>query len=156
MSEQERLIHFMTEALQEAAKAAEIGEVPIGAVIVKDGVIVGRGYNRRETDRDPTAHAEMLALRDASKNLGGWRLTGCEMYVTIEPCPMCAGAIVMSRIDRLVYGAADRKAGAVDTLYGIVTDSRLNHQVAVVSGVMEDVCGQIISEFFRKLRQARS
>lgn len=155
MSALERMALFMAEALKEAERAGAIGEVPIGAVVVKDGAVVGRGHNRRETDRDPTAHAEILALRDAAKNLGGWRLTGCELYVTIEPCPMCAGAIVMARIDRLVYGAPDLKAGAAGTLYEIPTDPRLNHRMSVEAGVLEDQCRELISNFFKGLRKSR-
>src|SRR5690606_15069142 len=119
---------MMREALIEAEKALEIGEVPIGAVVIKDGAVIGRGHNLRETTNDPTAHAEVIALREAAQRSGSWRLTGCELYVTIEPCPMCAGAIILARIDRVVYGAADPKAGAVDTLYRLLNDSRFNHQ----------------------------
>lgn len=151
----DRYDRFMSEALIEARKAFEIGEVPIGAVVVKDDVIVGRGYNRRETDRDPTAHAEIIAIRSASEFLGGWRLTGCELYVTIEPCPMCAGAIVMSRLQKVIYGSPDEKAGAVNTLYEIVNDARLNHQVEVVPSIMSQECSAIISEFFKTLRKAK-
>jgi len=143
---------WMKEALIEAAKAADMGEVPIGAVIVKNGAIVGRGYNRRETDRDPTLHAEMIAIRQAARHLGGWRLMGCTLYVTIEPCPMCAGAILMGRIDRVVYGAADPKAGCAGTLYDLLSDPRFNHRADVTAGVMEGECGSIIRSFFREKR----
>lgn len=142
----------MGQALAEANKAALIGEVPIGAVIVREDKVIGRGYNRRETDKDPTAHAEVIAIREASKHLGGWRLTGCEIYVTIEPCPMCAGAMVMARIDRLVYGSPDYKAGAVETLYQIPTDSRLNHRMEVHGGIRAEECSAVISKFFKELR----
>lgn len=151
----DRFNQFMGEALLEAQKAALIGEVPIGAVIVKGDVIIGRGCNRRESNHDPTAHAEMFAIREAAQYLGGWRLTGCEMYVTIEPCPMCAGAIVMARLDRLVYGSPDIKAGAVDSLYNIPTDSRLNHRLEVHSGIRSEECSAVISAFFKKLRNKR-
>jgi len=143
---------WMEEALVEAAKAADIGEVPIGAVIVKDGVIVGRGHNLRETCKDPTLHAEMIAIREAARSLGGWRLSGCTLYVTIEPCPMCAGAILMARIDRTVYGAADPKAGCAGTLYDLLGDQRFNHRAKVTAGVMEAECRGIIQDFFRNRR----
>src|SRR5919201_4867309 len=132
---------WMAEALAEARKAAADGEVPIGAVVVHDGRIVGRGRNARETRRDPTAHAEVLALQEAARALGRWRLTGATMYATLEPCPMCAGALVNARIDRLVYGVADPKAGAMDTLFDVVRDARLNHRIEVTSGVLADQCG---------------
>lgn len=151
----DRFYHFMGEALAEAQKAALIGEVPIGAIIVKDDAVIGRGYNRRETDKDPTAHAEIIAIRQASRYLGGWRLTGCEMYVTIEPCPMCAGAMVMARLDRLVYGSSDHKAGAAESLYSIPTDPRLNHRMEVHAGIRTEECSSIISEFFKALRRKR-
>jgi tRNA(adenine34) deaminase len=140
---------WMDEALIEAAKAAEIGEVPIGAVIVKDGAIVGRGHNLRETCKDPTLHAEMIAIREAAYILGGWRLSGCTLYVTIEPCPMCAGAIVMARIDRVVYGATDPKAGCAGTLYDLLSDECFNHRAEVTAGVRENECRAIIQEFFQ-------
>ncbi len=143
---------YMREALIEAEKARDKGEVPIGAVVVRYGEIVGRGHNLRETDKDPTAHAEMIAIRDASKNLGGWRLTDCSLYVTIEPCPMCAGAIYQSRIVELVYGAPDLKAGAAGTLYNIVQDERLNHRMNLISGVLQDESATMMKDFFRKLR----
>lgn len=143
---------WMDEAIAEAVKAADTGEVPIGAVIVKDGEIVGRGHNLRETGKDPTLHAEMIAIREAARRLGGWRLSGCTLYVTIEPCPMCAGAILMARIDRVVYGAADPKAGCAGTLYDLLTDRRFNHRAEVTAGVREPECKAIIREFFRKKR----
>lgn len=143
----------MREALEEAKKAEAIGEVPIGAVIVRDGEIVGRGYNRRETDRDPTAHAEMIAIRKAAERLGGWRLIGCSLYVTLEPCPMCAGAILQSRIERVIYGASDPKGGCAGTLMNLLTDERFNHRAEVVSGVLAEESGAILTGFFRKLRQ---
>jgi len=144
---------YMREAIAEAHKAAAIGEVPIGAVVVDpDGAIAGRGHNLRETAQDPTAHAELIAVREAAAKLGSWRLTGCSLYVTIEPCPMCAGAIVLARIDRVVYGAADPKAGAVDTLYDLLRDPRLNHRADVTSGVLQGECAALMQDFFRKLR----
>lgn len=144
---------FMRLALQEAERAAEAGEIPIGAVVVKEGGIVGTGFNRRETRHDPTAHAEVLAIQRAAKALGRWRLTGCTLYATIEPCPMCAGAAVLARVDRLVYGAADPKGGAVGSLYDIARDPRLNHRIDVVSGVLETDCANIMRSFFRSLRE---
>lgn len=144
---------FMTLALREAETAYAIGEVPIGAVLVRDGEIIARAYNLRETWHDPTAHAEIIAIRDAARRLGAWRLTGCTLYVTIEPCPMCAGALVQARLTRLVYGAADPKAGAVDTLYRLLNDERLNHQVQVTAGVKAEACGKIMQDFFRRLRR---
>jgi len=144
---------FMAQALAEARLAAEEGEVPIGAVVVADGRVVGRGRNARERLRDPTAHAEIQALQEASRALGSWRLSGATMYATLEPCPMCAGALVNARIDRLVYGVADPKAGAVDTLFDLVRDGRLNHQVQVASGILQQECGEILREFFRQRRK---
>ena len=135
-----------------------MGEVPVGAVVyeTKTGLVLSEAFNRRETDRDPTAHAEHIAIRKAAKAIGDWRLNHCTVVVTLEPCPMCAGLIVNARLERLVYGATDPKAGAVETLYQIPTDDRLNHRVEVVSGVMRDACSDILSEFFRKLRHKQS
>ncbi|TMA90050.1 MAG: tRNA adenosine(34) deaminase TadA [Deltaproteobacteria bacterium] len=144
---------FMAEALAEARLAAAEGEVPIGAVLVADGRIAGRGRNARERLHDPTAHAEILALQEASRALGRWRLTGSTMYATLEPCPMCAGALVNARVDRLVYAVADPKAGAVDTLFDILRDPRLNHRVEVASGVLAEECGALLSGFFRQRRK---
>ncbi|WP_019123210.1 tRNA adenosine(34) deaminase TadA [Brevibacillus massiliensis] len=144
---------FMQEAINEAKKAMAIGEVPIGAVIVRDGEIVGRGYNLRETKKDPTLHAEMIAIREASERLGGWRLIGCTLYVTLEPCPMCAGAIVQSRVEEVVFGAADPKAGCAGTLMNLLNDQRFNHQVPVVAGVLADECAGLLKRFFRELRK---
>ena len=143
----------MAEALAEARRAAAEGEVPIGAVLVADGRIAGRGRNARERLHDPTAHAEILALQEAARTLGRWRLTGATMYATLELCPMCAGALVNARVDRLVYGVADPKAGAVDTLFDVVRDPRLNHRLAVTSGVLADECGALLREFFRDRRK---
>jgi tRNA(adenine34) deaminase len=144
---------FMQMALVEAKKAAAFGEVPIGAVIVRNGEVVGRGYNLRERAKDPTAHAELLAVKQASETLGGWRLIGCTLYVTLEPCPMCAGAIVQSRIDRVVYGVSDPKAGCAGTLMNLLQEERFNHQVEVTSGILAEECSVILKDFFRELRE---
>lgn len=144
---------FMKEALKEARKAYELREIPIGAVIVKDNEIIARGHNLREIAKDPTAHAEIITIRRASEVLGGWRLTDCDLYVTIEPCPMCAGAIIMARINRLFIGAMDPKGGAAGSLYNIVNDDRLNHRTEVIYNVLSDQCSSIMKEFFRGLRK---
>jgi tRNA(adenine34) deaminase len=146
----------MQAAIDLAREAESIGEVPIGCVIVHEptGRIVGRGYNRRETDHDPTAHAEIIAMREAGQTLGHWRLLDCTLYVTLEPCPMCAGAMVNARIPKLVYGCDDPKAGAVRTLYQLCQDQRLNHRIEVESGVMADECAGLLKEFFRTQRAA--
>ncbi len=146
---------YMIEALKEAAMAGEAGDVPIGCVIVKDEEIIGRGHNCVEADHDPSAHAEMLAIREAVRKTGHERLTGCRMYVTLEPCSMCAGAIVLARIEELIYGAADPKTGACGSLYDIVEDDRLNHRVKVRRGMMEQTCSQLIRDFFAALRKTR-
>lgn len=147
---------FMCEALTEARKAYALGEVPIGAVIVKDREIIARGYNLREILHDSTAHAEIMAMREAAKKLGDWRLTGTTLYSTIEPCTMCGGAIVQFRVDRLVYGAPDLKAGAVDSVIDVVRDPRFNHRVEVMAGVLEDECRAIIQQFFKDLRNKKN
>lgn len=144
---------YMGLALAEARKAYELGEVPIGAVVVKDGEVIATAYNLRETGHDATAHAEVLAVRKACEKIGHWRLTGSTLYVTIEPCPMCAGALVMSRIDRLVYGAADYKAGAVESLFNITNHSGLNHRIEVRAGVREEECRNLMKDFFRERRK---
>ncbi|MBO8126876.1 MAG: nucleoside deaminase [Firmicutes bacterium] len=143
---------YMAAALEEAEQAFAKGEIPIGAVIVKDGEIIGRGHNLKETEKDPTLHAEIVAIRDAARNLGTWRLTGTTIYVTIEPCPMCAGALVQARIRRLVYGADDLKAGAVGSLWDIVRDPRLNHRLEVRRGVLENEAKELVQKFFTRLR----
>ena len=143
----------MLEALKEAEKALSFGEVPIGAVIEKDGVIIGRGHNMTETDKDPTAHAEMMAIREAAKTLGGWRLLGCRMYVTTEPCSMCAGAIVLARIQKVFIGTMDPKTGACGSLTNILQDERLNHYVQIETGIMQQKCEIIMKSFFKKLRK---
>ena len=147
--------HWMSIALQEAQAAAAAGDVPVGAVIVIGDRIVGRGRNRRELDGDPTAHAEVVALRQASQTLRQWRVEGT-LYVTQEPCPMCAGALVNSRVTRLVFGCANPKAGAVVTLYQLVTDPRLNHRVEVSGGVRSDECAAVLQQFFAELRRGPS
>lgn len=151
----QRMEKFMSEALKEANKAKTLGEVPIGAVIVKDGIIVGRGYNLTETAKDPTAHAEIKAIRQAAKNLGGWRLLGCEMYVTAEPCAMCAGAIVWARIDTVHIGTMDPKAGACGSVFNILQEEKLNHKVNIQTGLMQEECSKILKEFFRGLRKTK-
>lgn len=145
----------MKEALKEAEKAAAMGEVPIGAVVVKDGIIIGRGHNKTETAKDPTAHAEMEAIRAASAALGGWRLLGCDMYVTAEPCSMCAGAIVWSRIENLYIGTMDPKAGACGSVFNIVQEDKLNHQVNVTTGILQEECSRLLKDFFKSLRRTR-
>jgi tRNA(adenine34) deaminase len=143
----------MREALIEAQKAFDKGEIPIGAVLVRNGNIVARNHNRREEQHDPTAHAEVLVIREAGKILGGWRLPDSTLYVTIEPCPMCAGALVQSRVPRLVYGAPDPKAGAVHSLYTITEDQRLNHRLEVTGGVLAEECAELMRLFFRSRRK---
>jgi tRNA(adenine34) deaminase len=146
-------IRFMTEAIAEAKKAEAIREVPIGAVIVCEGVIIGRGHNLRETTGDPTAHAEMIAIREASEHLQAWRLLNCTLYVTLEPCPMCAGAIVQSRIERVVYGTGDPKAGCAGTLMNLLQENRFNHMAEVVPHVLQEESSRLLTEFFRGLRK---
>ncbi|HWB13778.1 MAG TPA: tRNA adenosine(34) deaminase TadA [Pirellulales bacterium] len=144
--------HFMRLAMQEAERALAEDEVPIGAVIVHDEHVIASAHNQREQLRDPTAHAEMIAITQAAQSLNSWRLDDCILYVTLEPCPMCAGAIIQARIPWVVYGAADPKAGAVHTLYQLLADPRLNHRCQTVSGVLADRCGAVLSEFFRVKR----
>jgi len=146
-------VHYMREAIAEARRAASCGEVPIGAVIVREGEIIARGHNLRELAKDPTAHAELIAIREASRVLGGWRLTGCTLYVTLEPCPMCAGSIILSRVDHLVIGAMDPKGGAVGSVLNIVETDAFNHQPTVTTGIEADVCSMMLKEFFRGLRK---
>ena len=145
---------FMGLALAEAGQAASEGEVPIGAVLVFAGEVIAQAHNRRETDKDATAHAEMLVIRDACRKLGRWRLTGATLYVTIEPCPMCAGALVMSRIDRLVYGSPDFRAGAVESIFNVVQHPALNHRLAVTAGVRQEECAAAMQAFFREKRRS--
>ena len=146
---------FMREAIAEAKAAGAIGEVPIGAVVVCDGEIVARAHNLRETNADPSAHAEFSAMVAAARALGRWRLSGCTVYVTLEPCLMCAGLMVNARIDRCVFGAADPKGGAVGTLYDVSRDPRLNHEFAVTPGVLEPECAELLTDFFAALRERR-
>lgn len=142
-------------ALEQADYAARQGDVPVGCVIVDDdGTVLGSGCNRREQDCDPTAHAEIVALRQAAARRGHWRMSNATLYVTLEPCPMCAGAIVNARVSRVVFGCTDPKAGAVQTLFAIATDSRLNHRAEITAGVLASECAQRLSEFFARLRQA--
>lgn len=143
---------FMQEALYEAQKAYELKEVPIGAIVVNQGVIIGRGYNRRNCDKDPFAHGEMMAIKEASLAIGDWRLEECTLYVTLEPCPMCAGAIVQSRIPRVVIGAPNYKSGSAGTIINILNVEQFNHQVDTCYGVLEEECSQLIKDFFKSLR----
>ena len=145
---------YMKMALDQARAAEAMDEVPVGSVIVSNEKIIAAAHNQRETLKDPTAHAEMIAITQAAESLQSWRLTDCTLYVTLEPCPMCAGAIVQARIGRVVYGASDAKAGAVDSLYKLLSDARLNHQVEVISGIEADGCGELLTQFFRRKRAA--
>lgn len=140
-------------ALQQAEQAYREQEVPVGAVIIQGERVIAAAYNQREQLRDPTAHAEMIAITQAATAVGGWRLEGCSLYVTLEPCPMCAGAIVQARIPRVVYGATDPKAGAVNTLYHLLDDYRLNHRAQVVAGILAQPCGAILTQFFAERRE---
>ena len=143
----------MREALEQARAAARHGDVPVGAVVVHEGRVIARAHNERELRGDPTAHAEVLALRAAADAVGGWRLDGCTLYVTLEPCVMCAGAMQQSRIDRVVFGAADPKGGATGTLYNVAADPRLNHEVDVTHGVLAEESSRLLSEFFAMHRK---
>ena len=147
---------YMKEALKEARKAYDKGEVPIGAVIVKDDKIIARGHNLRESKKDPLAHAELIAIKKAAKKIGDWRLYGCSLYVTVEPCPMCAGAIVLSRIDELNIGTMDPKGGAVGSVMNILEGKKLNHEVKVDNYILQNECSEILKEFFRELRIKKS
>ena len=142
----------MKVAIEQAKIAEENGDVPIGAVIVHNDTVIAKAYNQREQLADPTAHAEIIALTQAAAALETWRLNGCTMYVTLEPCPMCAGALVLARIDRIVYGCDDPKTGAIKSLYNIVQDNRLNHRVEVTCGILADEYSRILQEFFKKRR----
>ncbi len=147
---------FMSRALELANKAAELGEVPVGAVVVKKstGEIVGEGYNLRESSKNPLAHAEIIAVGNASKRLGGWRLIDCEMFVTLEPCPMCCGAIINSRVERVVFGAYDKKAGSCESVTNLF-ELPYNHKPEIIGGVMEQECSKILSDFFKTLRNSK-
>ena len=151
MTEEEK-IAFMKEALKEAKSAYEAGEVPIGCVIVSGGRIIGRGHNRREELQDATEHAEMIAIREANRTLGSFRLENCALFVTLEPCPMCAGAIMLSRIEHVIFGAVDPKGGCCGTLMNLVQDERFNHVSQLTGGVLEQECGEMLTSFFRELR----
>ncbi|MBT2639633.1 tRNA adenosine(34) deaminase TadA [Bacillus sp. ISL-39] len=146
---------YMLEAIEEAKKAGQIDEVPIGAVIVLDGEIIARAHNLRETKQSSIAHAEVLAIDEACQKLGTWRLEDAILYVTLEPCPMCAGAIMLSRVKKVVYGAKDPKGGCAGTFMNILQDERFNHQSEVVTGVLEAECGALLSDFFRTLREKK-
>lgn len=148
-------IEWMRAALAEAEKAAVLGEVPVGAVAVLDGQIIGRGYNRKESDQDPTAHAELIALKEAAEFLNNWRLIGVTLYSTLEPCPMCAGAMIQARLPRLIYGAKDLRFGADGSILDIFTEPRFNHRVEVVSGVLEVEAAEMLQTFFRRLRETK-
>lgn len=143
---------WMQKALALAQRAADAGEVPVGAVVVSEGKIVGEGFNQREALQDPTAHAEILALTAAAKTMGSWRLNDTQLYVTLEPCPMCAGALVNARVAELTFGSIDPKAGAVRTLYALCEDPRLNHRMKVSGGILAEQCSTLLSDFFRRLR----
>ncbi|SHJ24245.1 tRNA-adenosine deaminase [Malonomonas rubra DSM 5091] len=142
-------------AMQEAALAETLAEVPIGAIVVKEGEIIGRGHNLRETDQDPTAHAEIIAIRQAAQTLCSWRLLDCTIYVTLEPCVMCMGGIILARIPELVYGCRDPRVGAVGSIYNFSTDDRFNHKVVVREGILQEECSEQLSHFFRKLREKK-
>ena len=146
---------YMKMALQEAAIAFQLGEVPIGAVVVRRGEVIARAHNLRESDKSATAHAELLAIQEACRVAGGWRLTDTTLYVTVEPCPMCAGAILQARIDRVVFGALDPKAGACGSLLNFLEDQRFNHQVEIKGGVLEEDCAALMKDFFRQLRSKK-
>lgn len=145
-------LKFMREALKEAEKARALREVPIGAVIVYQGEVIGRGHNLRETTQDATTHAEMAAIQQACQNLANWRLEDCQLFVTLEPCPMCGGALILSRVAEVYYGATDPKAGAAGTLLNLLEDSRFNHQAYVEAGILASECGNILTTFFKELR----
>jgi tRNA(adenine34) deaminase len=145
--------HWMRQALGLAQQAASEDEVPVGALVVHKGRVIASAYNQREQLADPTAHAEMIAITQAASHLNSWRLIDCELYVTLEPCPMCAGAILQARIPRVVYGAIDTKAGAVESLYRMLNDDRLNHRCEVVGGVLASTCGRVLTEFFERKRK---
>ncbi len=145
---------YMKKALQLAEIAAELGEVPVGALVVRrsTGEIVGRGYNRRECDKNPLVHAELIAINEASRKLGGWRLIGCDLYVTLEPCPMCAGAMINSRVERVIFGAYDKKAGSCGSVIDLFS-LPYNHRPELIGGIMQEECSQILSDFFKRLRK---
>ncbi|MCK6502290.1 tRNA adenosine(34) deaminase TadA [Myxococcota bacterium] len=145
----------MAHALSLARQAAAMGEVPVGAVVVRDGQVIGAGFNRREVDKDPTAHAELLAIRQAAQHIGDWRLDGCTLFVTLEPCAMCTGAMVLARVGRCVYGCTDPKGGFMGTLGNLHDDPRLNHRLPVTPGVCGEESAALLRSFFRRLRSSR-
>lgn len=145
--------YFMGLALEEAKKAADIGEIPIGAVLVQDGEVIATAHNMRETWQDATAHAEVIVIQEACKKLKRWRLSGCTLYVTVEPCPMCSGAIVNGRVERVVYGCPDVKAGGAESIFNIITNPNLNHEATVISGVREEECANVMKNFFKLRRE---
>ncbi|MGB3368152.1 MAG: tRNA adenosine(34) deaminase TadA [Acidaminobacteraceae bacterium] len=154
-NENDRYEYFMREAYKEALKAYIEGEVPIGSVVVKDNLVIGRGYNQREFSDDPTDHAEIKAIKKATSTIGDWRLTGCELYVTIEPCMMCCGAIYQSRIEKLIYGSMDHKMGMVDSGGKLLQIDNLNHKVEVISGILHEKCKQLMKNFFLEIRRKK-
>lgn len=147
-------VAWMGQALEQARLAANAGEVPVGALVIRDGEIIGQGHNRNLLDQDPTAHAEIVALRQAAKHVGNHRLGGCIVYATIEPCSMCAGALIHARVSRLVYGASDPKAGAAGSVLQVINDARLNHKMEVTAGVLGQQCSELLQDFFRRKREA--
>lgn len=151
----EEKTYFMQEAIKEAQKAKEKLEVPIGAIVVLDGKIIGRGHNIREESNDATTHAEILAIKEANRHLGNWRLEEAQLFVTLEPCPMCSGAMILSRIKELYYGASDPKGGTAGTLMNLLDDQRFNHQVQIEKGLLEEECSELLSDFFRELRKRK-
>lgn len=155
MKQEKNDVFFMKEALKQAKKAGKIGEVPIGCVIVQDGQIIARGYNRRNTDKTTLAHAELAAIKKASKAVGDWRLEDCTLYVTLEPCQMCAGAIVQARMKRVVAGAMNPKAGCAGSILNLLQVERFNHQVEFEHGVLEEECSKVLQEFFKQLRKKK-
>ena len=155
MEQEKNDVFFMKEALKQAKKAGKIGEVPIGCVIVQDGQIIARGYNRRNTDKTTLAHAELAAIKKASKAVGDWRLEDCTLYVTLEPCQMCAGAIVQARMKRVVAGAMNPKAGCAGSVLNLLQVERFNHQVEFEHGVLEEECSKVLQEFFKELRKKK-
>ena len=153
ISEAEADAYYMQLALEQAQEASSRNEVPVGAVIVHQGRVIGSAHNQREMLRDPTAHAEMIAITQAAEAVGSWRLEECILFATLEPCPMCAGAILQARIPRVVFGATDPKAGAVVSVFRLLNDARLNHRAEVVTGVMGEACGRVLTEFFQRQRR---
>jgi tRNA(adenine34) deaminase len=153
--EENQDVFYMKEAIKEALKAEDLNEVPIGAVIVIDGKIISRAHNLRETEQNAVAHAELMAIEQACREIGSWRLEEATLYVTLEPCPMCSGAIILSRVKKVVYGASDPKGGCAGTLMNLLQDERFNHQSEVIKGVCESECGQILTDFFRRIRERK-